>query len=78
MTFKFEGFPPGKTRLVRLPAQFFTDLLPRLDDPDELKLILFCFWALEQREGADRPSRPTRSGWPWPWPAPASTTSCWP
>jgi hypothetical protein len=32
MTFKFEGFPPGKTRLVRLPAQFFTELLPRLDD----------------------------------------------
>ncbi len=54
MTFKFEGFPPGKTRLVRLPAQFFTELLPRLDDPDELKLILFCFWALEQREGAYR------------------------
>ncbi|MBN2471831.1 MAG: hypothetical protein JXN59_14005, partial [Anaerolineae bacterium] len=51
---KFEGFQPGKTRLVRLPAAFFTDLLPRIDSADELKLTLFCFWALEQREGRFR------------------------
>lgn len=54
MTLKFDGFPPGKTRLIRLPAQFFTDLLPLLDDLDELKLVLFCFWALEQRDGQFR------------------------
>lgn len=50
----FEGFLPGKTRLIRLPAAFFTDLLPRIDDVNELKLTLFCFWALEQREGRFR------------------------
>lgn len=54
MTIKFDGFPPGKTRLIRLPAQFFTDLLPLLDNLDELKLVLFCFWALEQRDGQFR------------------------
>jgi DnaD/phage-associated family protein len=51
---KFEGFSPGKTKLIRLPAEFFTDLLPMLDDADELKLTLFCFWALEQRDGRFR------------------------
>ncbi len=51
MTAQFPGFPPGKTRLVRLPAAFFTDLLPQIDDADELKITLFCFWALEQRDG---------------------------
>ena len=50
----FEGFPPGKMRLIRLPALFFTDLLPRIDDVNELKLVLFCFWALEQRDGQYR------------------------
>lgn len=50
----FEGFPPGKMRLIRLPAPFFTDLLPRIDDANELKLVLFCFWALEQRDGRFR------------------------
>ncbi len=53
-TEKFTGFPPGKTRLIRLPAAFFTDLLPKIDTAAELKLILFCFWALEQREGRYR------------------------
>jgi DnaD/phage-associated family protein len=54
MTAQFPGFAPGKTRLVRLPAAFFTDLLPQIDDADELKITLFCFWALEQRDGRYR------------------------
>ncbi|MBN1965156.1 MAG: DnaD domain protein [Anaerolineae bacterium] len=51
---KFAGFPPGKTRLVRVPATFITEVLPQLDSVDEVKLVLFCFWALEQREGRFR------------------------
>jgi DNA replication protein len=54
MTETFDGFPPGKQRLIRLPALFFTDLLPLIDDADELKLTLYCFWVLEQREGRFR------------------------
>lgn len=48
---KFSGFPPRKVRMVRLPAQFFTDLLPMIDDLAELKVLLFCMWALYQKEG---------------------------
>lgn len=47
---KFNGFPPGKVRMVDVPATFFSDLLPLLDDPAELKVILFCFWALPQKD----------------------------
>lgn len=54
MTETFDGFAPGKTKLIRLPAAFFTDLLPAIDDADELKLILYCFWVLEQRDGCYR------------------------
>jgi DnaD/phage-associated family protein len=48
---KFEGFPPGKTRTTPLPSHFFSDLLPLIDDLAELKVTLFCFWALYQKEG---------------------------
>jgi DnaD/phage-associated family protein len=47
---KFNGFLPGKVRMVEVPATFFTELLPLLDDPAELKVILFCFWALPQKD----------------------------
>jgi DNA replication protein len=47
---KFEGFPPGKTRLIALPAVFFNDLLPMIDDLGELKLTLFAVWALQQKD----------------------------
>jgi DnaD/phage-associated family protein len=48
---KFNGFKPGKTRQIKLPATFFSELLPMIDDVAELKVILFCFWALYQKEG---------------------------
>jgi DnaD/phage-associated family protein len=54
MTDKFDGFPPGKPRLITLPATFVTDLLPLIDDLAELKVTLFCFWAIQQREGRFR------------------------
>lgn len=54
MTDKFDGFPPGKPRVISLPATFVTDLLPLIDDLAELKVTLFCFWAIQQREGRFR------------------------
>ena len=54
MTQKFEGFPPGKPRVVSLPAAFITELLPLIDDLAELKVTLFFFWAIQQREGRFR------------------------
>ncbi len=50
----FNGFPPGKTRTITIPQQFFSDLLPAIDDLVELKVTLYCFWALHQREGEYR------------------------
>lgn len=50
----FEGFPSGKPRTTALPALFFTDLLPLIDDLAELKVMLFAFYAVQQREGKYR------------------------
>jgi len=51
---KFNGFPPGKPRVTTLPNQFFSDLLPLIDDLAELKVTLYCFWALRQKDGEFR------------------------
>lgn len=40
--------------MTGIPAPFFTDLLPLVDDLAELKVLLFCFWALPQKEGTHR------------------------
>lgn len=50
----FRGFPEGKVRFTRLPAPFFTELLPQIDDLTELKVSLYALWFLEQLEGAFR------------------------
>lgn len=47
----FNGFPPGKNSTVSIHAQFFSEVLPMIDDLAELKVILFCYWALLQKEG---------------------------
>jgi DnaD/phage-associated family protein len=44
----FSGFPEGKTAAVALPEPFFTELVPFIDDPDELKVTLLVFWRLAQ------------------------------
>jgi DnaD/phage-associated family protein len=51
---KFNGFPPGKARTTVVPNQFFSELLPAIDDLVELKLTLYCMWALQQQEGEHR------------------------
>lgn len=48
----FSGFPSGKVRIVRLPEPFFTDLLPLVDDLDELKVTLYAFYRLSQQGGS--------------------------
>lgn len=47
----FAGFAPGRVDMTPLPVSFFTDLLPLVDDLAELKVLLFCFYALPQQEG---------------------------
>jgi DnaD/phage-associated family protein len=50
----FAGFPKGKLRLTSIPNLFFSDLLPAIDNLAELKVTVYAFWALTQREGAVR------------------------
>ncbi|MBN1201814.1 MAG: DnaD domain protein [Anaerolineae bacterium] len=50
----FNGFPPGKTYTTTIPNLFFSELLQTIDDLVELKLILYCFWVLQQQEGEYR------------------------
>lgn len=50
----FPGFVAGKTRFTTLPNDFFSDLLPLVDDLNELKAVLYVFWRLGQGEGDTR------------------------
>jgi DnaD/phage-associated family protein len=52
---RFAGFPKGsKLSTTAFPTHFFSDLLPMIDDLAELKIALFCFWALHQKQGRVR------------------------
>lgn len=47
----FSGFPSGKVRATRIPNLFFSELLPAIDHVAELKVTLYCFWRLYQKQG---------------------------
>lgn len=52
---KFTGFPQdSKLSPTAFPALFFSELLPMLDDLSELKVIIYSFWALNQKTGEFR------------------------
>jgi len=50
----FSGFAAGKTRFTTIPNEFFSDVLPLVDDLAELKALLYTFWRLGQGEGDTR------------------------
>lgn len=52
MTFK--GFDAGQAHTISIHAQFISEVLPLIDDLAELKLCLFCYYALHQKEGEHR------------------------
>jgi DnaD/phage-associated family protein len=47
----YEGLPSGKIEFDRLPASFFCDLLPIIDNLGELKVTLYFLWRLDRMEG---------------------------
>jgi DNA replication protein len=49
----FEGFPAG-ARAVAIPSLFFTTLLPRIDDPAELVVTVYFFFAHARKKGQPR------------------------
>lgn len=50
----FSGFVAGKTRFTTIPNDFFSEVLPIVDDLAELKAQLYTFWRLGQGEGDTR------------------------
>lgn len=50
----FNGFPDGRLKTLAVPALFFSELLPIIDNLAELRLTLYAFWALHQKEGSIR------------------------
>jgi DNA replication protein len=51
---RFEGFAPGTPRIFTLPAAFVTEALPHIETLAEMQVVLFAFYAVQQREGAFR------------------------
>lgn len=51
---RFDGYKAGKQRIVPVPAQFFSELLARIDSLSELRLCLYFFWRLDRMEGEFR------------------------
>lgn len=50
----FPGFPDGKLRVTQVPNLFFSDLMPAIDNLAEIKVTLYAFWGLSQKEGQVR------------------------
>lgn len=50
----FTGFPSGKNPYVPLPETFFSTVLPQMESLGELKVVLYLFWRLYQKEGSPR------------------------
>lgn len=46
----FQGFSADQQGLVRLPESFFSEVLPLIDNLNQLRLLLYMFWHLEQQE----------------------------
>ncbi len=47
----FDGFTTSPPRFTAIPEQFFTDLLPQIDDLNELKVTLYALWRFERMQG---------------------------
>ena len=47
----FKGFSANDSSGVEIPESFFTDLLPHLDDPSHIRLLLYLFWHQTHQQG---------------------------
>ena len=48
----FPGFSDDVTAQIRIPEQFFRQVLPGIKNLNELRLTLYVFWRLERMEGS--------------------------
>ncbi len=49
----FSGFS-GKDEAMPIPGSFFTDLMPAIDDINELKITLYLIWLIKHKKGLIR------------------------
>lgn len=54
-SFHFVGFPEGSISTTTLPEAVFTDLVPHLDNPDLLKVVLLVLWRLGKMRAEGAP-----------------------
>ncbi len=47
----FDGFPAGKLKVTPIPDLFFSELLPQIDDLDELKVTLYVLHRVQRAHG---------------------------
>jgi len=50
---QFSGFPAG-ARATAVPSVFFSEVMPQIDDADELRVTLYVIYALGRRRGYPR------------------------
>jgi DNA replication protein len=50
----FKGFSAGKQESIPIPAVFFTDLLPQIDNLGELRISIYIFWFLDGQSSEPR------------------------
>ncbi len=53
--YRFAGFPEGGLATVPLPEFTFTDLVPHIQDLDELKVVLLVLWRLAEMQSDAAP-----------------------
>ena len=53
MSSSFKGFP-ARVHFTRIPAPFFSELLPQIDHLGEMKVTLYALWFLDKMEGSVR------------------------
>ena len=51
---RFKGFSDGKINITMVHAQFISEVVPMIGDLAELKVCLYCYYALAQKEGQYR------------------------
>ena len=49
----FSGFPDGKLSVTPLPNLFFSELLPAIDNLEELKVTLHIYWKIKNRKARE-------------------------
>lgn len=48
---EFEGFSTEQSGMIRIPEEFFSSVLPEIDELAELKVTLYLIWQISMQDG---------------------------